>query len=73
LDSGEPAKEPYASNDTQKKKFVHDKDLDLRGETVANNIGHIHSPSREGVKFSGKFICGGNLPHFIVCIYECFV
>jgi hypothetical protein len=37
---------------------------------VTNNVGQIHSPPREGVKFSGKFICGWNLPHFIVCIYE---
>jgi hypothetical protein len=59
LDNGEPAKETYMNNDTQNKKPVHDKgDLDLSGKTVTNNVGQIHSPPREGVKFSGKFICG---------------
>jgi hypothetical protein len=46
------------SNDTQNKKPVEDKeDLGLSGEALINNVGQIHSPPKEGMKFSGKFVC----------------
>jgi hypothetical protein len=56
LDNEEPAKERHINNDTQEKKSIQYKgDLDLSGEAVTNNVGQIHSPPREGVKFSGIF------------------
>jgi hypothetical protein len=59
LDKEQPAKETYINNDTQKKKPVQDKeDLVLSGETANNNVGRVQSPPKEGVKFSGKFLCG---------------
>lgn len=56
LDKEQPAKEAHVNNNTQKKKPMLDKeDLVLSGETANNNVGQVHSPPREGVKFSGKF------------------
>jgi hypothetical protein len=41
------------------KKPVQDREgTGLSGNVVTNNVGQIHSPPRETVKFSGIFLCG---------------
>ncbi|XP_023724784.1 endoplasmic reticulum mannosyl-oligosaccharide 1,2-alpha-mannosidase isoform X2 [Cryptotermes secundus] len=54
LDKEQPAKEAHINNNTQKKQPMLDKeDLVLSGETANNNnVGQVHSPPRDGVKFS---------------------
>lgn len=68
LDKEEPAEENYVHEEIYNKKPVQDTgDMGLNGNAVTNAVGQIHSPPREGVKFSGIFLCGWNVAHFVVC------
>lgn len=48
IPKAEPAEKSYLKNDTVNKNNLYDK-----RDNFANNIDQIHSPPREGVKFSG--------------------
>jgi hypothetical protein len=59
VDKEEPAEENYVYKEIHNKKLVQKRDdTGLNENVVANNVGQIHSPPREAVKFSGIFHCG---------------
>lgn len=59
VDKGEPAEENYMHKEIHNKELVQKReDTVLSGNVVDNNVGQIHSPPREAVKFSGIFDCG---------------
>lgn len=59
MDKEEPAEKNYVHEEIHKKKSVQDTDdTGLSGNAVTNSVGQIHSPPREGVKFSGIFLSG---------------
>lgn len=54
LDKEEPAEENYVHEEILNKKPVQNtEDTGLNDNAVTNTVGQIHSPRREGVKFSG--------------------
>lgn len=54
LDKEQPAEENYVHEEILNKKPVQNtEDTGLNDNAVTNTVGQIHSPRREGVKFSG--------------------